>query len=257
MDDATPTKPCPTCGGTGLVQSYVQYHGPGRPPSGAEKPVTTRCPDCAASWHSPKKEQPGKRVVCLCGSTKFKRAFHEWSARLALIGQVPLTVSMFSHADGIALDAAQVQQLNAAHARRIALADEIFVLDVGGYIGEGTKTDIGIAERLGKPVRYLSKEHPDWTEDSCLWAGPLMKHPFPGADAHPDKRGGELCVENTRVPVARILAELAEERADPIRAYFVRNANDLADDFGIDWSTVQRCLRGLADWLKTQKWCSR
>jgi len=71
--------------------------------------------------------------------------------------------------------------------------------------------------------------------------------PFPGADAHPDKRGGELCIEGTRVPVARILAELGESDN-------WRTAADIAGDLDLDLATVQRCLRGLADWLKTQNW---
>lgn len=83
-----------------------------------------------------------------------------------------------------------------------------------------------------------------------------MHRPFPGADAHPDKRGGELCVEGTRVPVARILAELTEGKVALDGNFDSRPkaVEDVASDFDLDVSTVRRCLRGLANWLKTQQW---
>lgn len=85
----------------------------------------------------------------------------------------------------------------------------------------------------------------------------MTMRPFPGADAHPDKRGGELCVEGTRVPVARILAELAEV-ANPAEAgrgkLWCHGLDYIVDDLDLDFDTVQKCLRGLADWLKTQNW---
>lgn len=222
-------------------------------------------------------------VVCLCGSTRFKRAFQEWSARLALAGEVPLTVSLFSHADGIKLTEDQVLRLNAIHAVRIRLADSIFVLDVDGYIGEGTRFDIRLAERLGKTVRYLSKEHPGWTDEAngddrnggqaasdkpsrpeapkekpltgvagtVVEVSPPPTHPFPGADAHPDKCGGELLVAETDVPVARILAALVDAEPPPDG---LTDLERISRDLGLDRYFVYRCLRGLADWLKTQRW---
>ena len=38
------------------------------------------------------------------------------------------------------------------------MSDEIFVLDVGGYIGDSTRSEIAFAKSIGVPVRYLSKE---------------------------------------------------------------------------------------------------
>jgi hypothetical protein len=35
------------------------------------------------------------------------------------------------------------------------MADEIFVINVGGYIGESTRSEIEYAKRTGKAVRYL------------------------------------------------------------------------------------------------------
>lgn len=55
------------------------------------------------------------------------------------------------------------------HMRKIEASDAVFVLDVGGYVGESTKKEIALAGALGKEVLYLSKEYPEWTEDDCVW----------------------------------------------------------------------------------------
>ena len=41
------------------------------------------------------------------------------------------------------------------HLAKIDMADEIFVINVGGYIGDRTRSEIKYAEANGKPVRYL------------------------------------------------------------------------------------------------------
>ena len=38
------------------------------------------------------------------------------------------------------------------------MADEVYIVDPGGYVGESTRREIAYAESLGKPVRYLSRE---------------------------------------------------------------------------------------------------
>ena len=41
----------------------------------------------------------------------------------------------------------------------IPMADEIFVINVGGYIGSSTRSEIEYAHATGKPVRYLEESH--------------------------------------------------------------------------------------------------
>ena len=47
------------------------------------------------------------------------------------------------------------EMLNDMHKRKIDMADEIFVINVNGYIGESTKSEIAYAENTGKTVNYL------------------------------------------------------------------------------------------------------
>ena len=44
------------------------------------------------------------------------------------------------------------------HKRKIDMADEIFVINVNGYIGESTKSEIEYAKSLGKMVNYLENK---------------------------------------------------------------------------------------------------
>ena len=45
--------------------------------------------------------------------------------------------------------------LDDMHKRKIDMADEIFVINVNGYIGESTKSEIEYATTTGKVVNYL------------------------------------------------------------------------------------------------------
>jgi hypothetical protein len=45
--------------------------------------------------------------------------------------------------------------LDELHLRKIDLADEILVLNVGGYIGDSTRREIEYAQSKGKRIRYL------------------------------------------------------------------------------------------------------
>ncbi|MDD5912133.1 MAG: hypothetical protein PUC61_08440 [Bacteroidales bacterium] len=45
------------------------------------------------------------------------------------------------------------------HKRKIDMADEVFVINVGGYIGSSTRSEIEYARRAGKTVRYLEEQN--------------------------------------------------------------------------------------------------
>ena len=100
----------------------------------------------------------GKRmkVITLCGSTRFKEQFLEQQKRLTLEGNVVISVGLFGHSgDEEVWKPGMKEMLDKMHFQKIDMADEIFVINVGGYIGESTKREIAHAEQTGKPVRYL------------------------------------------------------------------------------------------------------
>lgn len=56
--------------------------------------------------------------------------------------------------------------LDDMHKRKIDMADEIFVVNVGGYIGPSTRSEIEYAIVHGKPVRYLEQDLSIATKES-------------------------------------------------------------------------------------------
>ena len=98
------------------------------------------------------------KVITLCGSTRFKDAFMETQKRLTLEGNIVISVGLFGHSgDNEVWTEGIKEMLDDMHLRKIDLADEIFVINVGGYIGSGTKREIEYAEKTGKRVRYLEE----------------------------------------------------------------------------------------------------
>lgn len=95
------------------------------------------------------------KVVCLCGSTKFKEAYEKAMRNETLKGYIVLTVGLFGHLEGLDMDGPTKKMLDKLHLRKIDLADEILVLNVGGYIGSSTKNEIQYAINNGIHVRYL------------------------------------------------------------------------------------------------------
>jgi hypothetical protein len=98
------------------------------------------------------------RIVCLCGSTRFMKNFHEAGWRFTLAGKIVLSVGVCKHADdhgAEVLGDGVAERLDELHLRKIDLADEVFILNVGGYIGESTQREIQYATEKGKPIKFL------------------------------------------------------------------------------------------------------
>ena len=99
------------------------------------------------------------KVITLCGSTRFKDAFLQEQKRLTLEGNIVISVGLFGHSgDGQVWTEGVKAMLDDMHKRKIDMADEIFVINVDGYIGESTRSEIEYAKRTGKAVRYLVDE---------------------------------------------------------------------------------------------------
>ena len=98
------------------------------------------------------------KVITLCGSTRFRDAFMEVQKRLTLERNIVISVGLFGHAgDDEVWKPGTKEMLDDMHKRKIDMADEIYVINVGGYIGESTRSEIEYARRTGKAVRYLEE----------------------------------------------------------------------------------------------------
>ncbi len=93
------------------------------------------------------------KVITLCGSTRFKEAFMETQKRFTLEGNIVISPIFFG--DDEEWTEGKREMLGDMHKQRINMADEIFVINAGGYIGISTESEIAYAMAVGKPVRYL------------------------------------------------------------------------------------------------------
>ena len=85
------------------------------------------------------------KVITLCGSTRFNN--------------IVISVGLFGHSgDDEVWTEGTKEMLDDMHKRKIDMADEIFVVNVGGYIGSSTRSEIEYAIVHGKPVRYLEQD---------------------------------------------------------------------------------------------------
>ena len=96
------------------------------------------------------------KIITLCGSTKFKDEFIAEQKKLTLEGNIVISVGLFGHSgDSEVWSEATKEMLDDMHKRKIDLADEIFVINVGGYIGTSTSSEIEYAISTDKPVSYF------------------------------------------------------------------------------------------------------
>ncbi|TCL06848.1 hypothetical protein [Sodalis ligni] len=104
-------------------------------------------------------------IITLCGSSRFKDAFEIVAQHYTILGHVVITMGNYGHADypsGAKYltndndnDGEVKRRLDMLHLQKIDMADEIIVINVGGYIGSSTTREIAYATAAGKSVRYL------------------------------------------------------------------------------------------------------
>ncbi len=124
-------------------------------------------------------------IVCLCGSTKFYKEFLEANERETLAGKIVLSVGLSGRhrlveknlmEDGCMgtvevkhlvvmrqdwhLTEDQKTKLDKLHLWKIDIADEVLILNVGGYIGESTRRELEYAKNHGKVIRFLEEPKP-------------------------------------------------------------------------------------------------
>lgn len=98
-------------------------------------------------------------IVVLCGSTRFYEAFEKANFDLTLAGKIVLTIGCNTKSDeGLGITEEQKVMLDELHKRKIDLADRVLVLDIRGYIGASTRSEIKYAESLGKKIDYWSEQ---------------------------------------------------------------------------------------------------
>lgn len=101
------------------------------------------------------------RIVCLCGSCRFKDLYIQANEMFTDAGWIVLTVGRFMPQDQQDLQPQLKERLDLLHLRKIDLSDCVYVIDGMindcPYVGRSTQAEIAHAEERGRPVVYMSK----------------------------------------------------------------------------------------------------
>lgn len=139
------------------------------------------------------------KIITLCGSTKFEDDFLEVQKQLTLDGNIVVTPGVFSHSDGEVLTEDVMTMLEEMHKQKIDMADEVFVVNVEGYIGNSTRSEIEYAKSKGIPIRYLNEILSDTVQvvycGDCKFFNPQNDNGYWGTCTNDDGewRRGDYC----------------------------------------------------------------
>lgn len=97
------------------------------------------------------------KVITVCGSMKYINEMIEIAEKIEFEGNcvlMPLYNPNKTSKDSYTEE--ECTMLDKAHKERIKLADAILVVNVDGYIGNSTKSEIEFAKDLNKEIIYYS-----------------------------------------------------------------------------------------------------
>lgn len=98
------------------------------------------------------------KLICYCGSIRVAiEAFKKVEYDSVMAGDIALLpCCMYVDIEReFGKDSDYKIKADDLHKKKIDICDEVFVLNVGGYIGESTRSEINYAEKIGKPIKYL------------------------------------------------------------------------------------------------------
>lgn len=105
------------------------------------------------------------KVICLCGSTRFTDVMLVIQWEFEKQGNIVLGWNALpdSYFDGekrtnVAEQEGVQRNLNELHKCKIDLADEVFIINVDGYVGESTRSEIHYATNNNKPIYWLEAQ---------------------------------------------------------------------------------------------------
>lgn len=101
------------------------------------------------------------KTVCFCGSTRFAQTFMIERWKLEKKGIITLGINILpdGYFEGENHHGAEQEGvkdiLDELHKRKIDISDEVVILNIDGYIGESTRSELEYAQSIGKPIKYL------------------------------------------------------------------------------------------------------
>ena len=97
------------------------------------------------------------KVVTICGSMRFSELIMRISTELEPEKGYCVIQPVYNCADKV-LNQTELRNVTKAHYKKIDISDAIFVVNVGGYIGNSVTEEIEYAKNLGKEILYLEQK---------------------------------------------------------------------------------------------------
>lgn len=120
-----------------------------------------------------------REVITLCGSTRFKEQFNDANFWLTMNGYIVLSVGSFLHSDNDPeikdIIVEHKQELDVLHKDKIDMSRAIIVIDVDGYVGESTESEIRHALKRGKTIySYMESKKMDGRLRQLVGVAPFL-----------------------------------------------------------------------------------
>lgn len=96
------------------------------------------------------------KIITICGSYKFKKEMVEITEKMTLQGNCMLTPIELAKPNKEAYTEDEALIIDKMHKEKIKLSDAILVVNVNGYIGNSTKSEIEYAKLLNKEILYYT-----------------------------------------------------------------------------------------------------
>jgi len=106
------------------------------------------------------------RIICLCGSVRFKEEFDKANWAFTISGDIVVQPGCWEHAEfheDNYYSQQMKERLDRLHKAKIDLADMIYIINRGGYIGPSTRSEIEYAESKDKWIVYMEEKVPSTT----------------------------------------------------------------------------------------------
>ncbi len=96
------------------------------------------------------------KIITVCGSYKFKNEMAEVAEIMTFLGNCVLTPNELTRDSKEDYTEEEARMIDLMHKEKIKLSDAVLVVNVGGYIGKSTQSEIDFAEGLGKEIMYYT-----------------------------------------------------------------------------------------------------
>ena len=96
------------------------------------------------------------KVITVCGSYRFKKEIVEIAEKMTLMGNCMITPNELTKPNKEAYTEDEFLMIDKMHKEKIKLSDAILVVNVNGYIGSSTNSEIEYAKALDKEILYYT-----------------------------------------------------------------------------------------------------